>query len=77
MLFDDKLSITITSFGFILSTIPFIISTVSIPVVPSTPGAIAVTGLVSGSIYSGAYFNKCLVVSISFTTFGPSESGVT
>lgn len=34
MLFDDKLSITIMSFGLIFSTIPFIISTVSIPVVP-------------------------------------------
>lgn len=71
ILFDDKLSITIINFGFILSTIPFTISTVSIPVVPKTPGAIAVTGLVSLSIYSGAYFKRCLVISISFTTFGP------
>ena len=71
ILFDDKLSITIISFGFIFSTIPLIISIVSIPVVPKTPGAIAVTGLVSLSIYSGAYFKICLVTSISFTTFGP------
>lgn len=77
MLFDAKLSITITNLGFTLSTIPFTISNVSIPVVPSTPGAIAVTGLVFGSIYSGVYFKKCLVTSISFTTLGPKESGVT
>ena len=31
--------------GFILSTTPFIISKVSIPVVPNTPGATALTGL--------------------------------
>ena len=37
ILLDAKLSITINIFGFILSTIPFIISKVSIPVVPSTP----------------------------------------
>ena len=77
ILFEAKLSITITSLGCILSTIPFIISEVSIPVVPKTPGEIAVTGLVLGSIYSGVYFKKCLVISISFITLGPNESGVT
>ena len=34
---EHKLSIAITSLGFILSTIPLTISIVSIPVVPSTP----------------------------------------
>lgn len=34
---EHKLSIAITSFGFILSTIPLTISIVSIPVVPKTP----------------------------------------
>jgi hypothetical protein len=47
------------------------------PVVPRTPGAIALIGLASFSRYSGAYFNKCLVISMSLITFGPNESGVT
>ncbi len=71
ILFDAKLSITIISFGLILSTMPLITSIVSIPVVPSTPGAIALTGLASLSKYCGAYLIKCLVISISETTFGP------
>lgn len=64
ILLDAKLSITIISFGFMFSTIPLITSIVSIPVVPKTPGAIALTGLASSSKYCGAYFNKCLVISI-------------
>lgn len=71
ILFDAKLSITIINFGFMFSTIPFITSIVSIPVVPSTPGAIALTGLAFSSKYCGAYFKRCLVMSISDTTFGP------
>ena len=43
MLLEARLSITITNFGLTLSTIPFIISDVSIPVVPITPGDIAAT----------------------------------
>ena len=50
---------------------------VSIPVVPSTPGEIALTGLVPSSTYCGKYFIICLVTSISFITFGPNASGVT
>ena len=73
MLLDAKLSITIISFGLILSTIPLITSTVSIPVVPRTPGAIALTGLASFSRNSGAYFIKCLVISISLATLGPQR----
>ena len=53
ILLDAKASITIINFGFILSTIPFNISNVSIPVVPNTPGDIALTGLVPSSNYSG------------------------
>ena len=64
MLFDAKLSITIINLGFTLSTTPFIISKVSIPVVPNTPGAIVHTDLVPFITHSGAYFNKCLVTSI-------------
>ena len=45
ILLDAKLSITITSFGCVFSTTPFNISKVSIPVVPKTPGAIALTFL--------------------------------
>lgn len=71
ILFEAKLSITISNFGFIFSTIPFNISEVSIPVVPNTPGDIALTGLVFSSIYCGAYFKICLVISISDITFGP------
>ena len=71
MLLDAKLSITIASFGLVLSTIPFIISKVSIPVVPSTPGETALILLASLSIYSGKYLIICLVTSIFCTTFGP------
>lgn len=53
MLLDANASITITSLGFVFCTIPFSISTVSIPVVPKTPGAIALTLLVPSSTYSG------------------------
>ena len=53
ILLDANASITINNFGFTLSTIPFNISTVSIPVVPKTPGDIALTGLVPSSIYCG------------------------
>ena len=60
-----------------LSTIPFKISTVSIPVVPRTPGDIALTGLVPSSTYCGKYLIICLVTSISFITLGPKASGVT
>ena len=60
-----------------LSTIPFSISTVSMPVVPRTPGEIALTILVPSSKYCGKYFFICLVTSISLITFGPSASGVT
>ena len=77
MLLDAKASITITNLGFTLSTIPFKISTVSIPVVPSTPGETALTSLVPSSTYCGKYFIICLVTSISFITFGPKLSGVT
>ena len=77
MLLDANASITISNFGFTLFTIPSNISSVSIPVVPSTPGAIADIGLVPSSTYSGIYFMTCLVTSIFEVTFGPSESGVT
>ena len=53
ILLDANASITITSFGFTFSTIPFKISIVSIPVVPSTPGDIALTILVPSSTYCG------------------------
>ena len=77
ILLDAKASIISNSLGLILSTIPFNISSVSIPVVPNTPGDIALTGLVSLSSTSGIYCNMCLVISISCTTFGPKASGVT
>ena len=53
MLLDASASITITNLGCMLSTIPFNISTVSIPVVPKTPGDIALTILVPSSTYCG------------------------
>ena len=62
--------------GFIFSTIPFNISPVSMPVVPSTPGAIPLISLAFLSIKSGTYFFKCLVISMSFIAFGPIESAV-
>ena len=77
MLLDANASITITNFGLMLSTIPFKISNVSIPVVPSTPGDTALTSLVFLSNASGIYCNRCLVISISLITLGPSASGVT
>ena len=77
MLLDAKASITIINFGWTLSTIPFKISTVSIPVVPKTPGETALTGLVPCSNTSGIYVKRCLVISISCITFGPKASGVT
>ena len=77
MLLDASASIIIISFGLTFSTIPFNISKVSIPVVPSTPGDIALTSLVFSSRTSGIYSSKCLVISISFITFGPKASGVT
>lgn len=60
-----------------LSTIPLTISEVSIPVVPRTPGATAHTERAPSTTYCGVYFKKCLVISNSETTFGPSASGVT
>ena len=72
-----RASITINIFGFMFCTIPFNISIVSIPVIPSTPGDIADTGLVSSGIIFGMYSNMCLVTSISGTTLGPNASGVT
>ena len=77
ILLDAKASITIKSFGFTLSTTPFNISIVSIPVIPRTPGDIAETGLVSSGITLGIYSKMCLVTSISGTTLGPKASGVT
>ena len=77
ILLEANASITINSFGWMLSTIPFKISTVSIPVVPRTPGYIALTGLVPSSTYCGKYLIICLVTSISFITLGPKASGVT
>ena len=71
ILLDAKASITIKSFGFTFSTIPSNISNVSIPVVPSTPGDIALIGLVPSSTYSGRYFITCLVTTILAITFGP------
>ena len=53
ILLEAKASITIINFGWTLSTIPFKISTVSIPVVPKTPGETALTGLVPCSNTSG------------------------
>ena len=64
ILLEAKLSITINNFGFVFSTIPSNTSKVSIPVVPKTPGDIALTGLASSSIYSGKYFIICLVKSV-------------
>ena len=63
--------------GFISFTTPSNISKVSIPVVPKTPGDIALTGLEFSSIYCGKYFIIWRVTSMSFITFGPNESGVT
>ena len=77
ILLDAKLSITITISGFIVSHTDEIISDVSIPVVPSTPGQIPLTSLVFGSTNSFAKCIKCLVISTFFITFGPKESGVT
>ena len=77
ILLDDSASIIIINFGLMFCTIPFNISCVSIPVVPSTPGDTALTDLVSSFNTSGIYSNKCLVISISFITFGPNASGVT
>ncbi len=71
ILLEHKLSITINNLGLIFSTTPLIISIVSIPVVPNTPGAIALTDLIFFSTKFGAYLTKCLVTSISLITFGP------
>ena len=72
-----KASIHITKSGLIFSTTPLIISTVSIPVTPSTPGATEQTGLTDSSIASGITVCKCLVTIIFSVTFGPNASGVT
>jgi hypothetical protein len=77
ILLEASASITINILGFTLFTIPSNISNVSIPVVPNTPGDIALIGLVPSSTYSGKYFITCLVTSMFDTAFGPSESGVT
>lgn len=71
ILLEANASITIKSFGLILFTIPSSISKVSIPVVPRTPGDIALIGLVPSSTYSGKYFITCLVTSMFEITFGP------
>ncbi|MPM91473.1 hypothetical protein SDC9_138603 [bioreactor metagenome] len=55
---------------------PLMISPVSMPVIPKTPGAIAHTGLTPSSMLSGTYSFKCLVTIIFDTTFGPTASGV-
>ena len=73
ILLEANASITISNFGFTLFTIPSSISNVSIPVVPSTPGDIALIGLVPSSTYSGKYFIMCLVTSIPEITFGPKR----
>ena len=70
-------SIHITTSGLTLSTVPLIISTVSTPVIPRTPGAIEHTGLTESSIISGITVFKCLVTIIPSVTFGPKASGVT
>ena len=77
ILLEAKASITINILGLVLSITPSKISKVSIPVVPKTPGDIALTGLAFSSIYCGKYLIMCLVISISVTTLGPRESGVT
>ena len=75
--FDANASITITRSGCIFSTMPFIISQVSIPVVPRTPGMIALIARVFLSIKSGEYSIKCLVINNFSMVFGPKASGVT
>ena len=73
ILLDAKASITTSNLGFTLFTIPSNISNVSNPVVPSTPGDIALIGLVPSSTYSGKYFIICLVTSMPEITFGPKR----
>ncbi len=74
---EASASIAITTSSFILSTIPLIISPVSIPVIPNTPGAIAHTGLTPSSTSLGTYSKRCLVTISCDNVFGPKASGVT
>ena len=73
ILLDAKASITISILGLTLFTIPSNISNVSIPVVPRTPGDMALIGLVPSSTYSGKYLIICLVTSILEITLGPKR----
>ncbi len=74
---DAKASTAMTRSGFIFSTSPCITSPVSTPVMPSTPGLIADTGLILSSTWSGTNSKICLVTIILSTTLGPTASGVT
>ena len=77
MLLAARASMATTASGFTFSTIPFIISAVSMPVIPSTPGDTAATLPTESFISSGIESSICLVTSILLTTFGPRASGVT
>jgi len=70
-------SIAMIKSGFTFFTTPKIISLVSIPVIPITPGTMALTGLKPSCTLSGCSSNKCLVINKLSTAFGPSASGVT
>ena len=69
-------SIAIIQSGLIFSTTPFIISPVSIPVNPITPGVRLLKVLTDSSIASGACSLRCLVTSTFPDTSGPNISGV-
>lgn len=71
-----KGTIAISREGCSLSTIPFTISPVSIPVIPITPGLTAATGRTAFSISAGSVPLRWRVTRILEITFGPSASGV-
>ena len=71
-----RASIAISREGCSLSTIPFTISPVSIPVIPITPGLTAATGRTAFSISTGSVPLRWRVTRILEITFGPSASGV-
>ncbi|MPN21128.1 hypothetical protein SDC9_168507 [bioreactor metagenome] len=65
-----------TRSGLTLLTTPSIISLVSIPVMPNTPGDKAQTDLTPSFICSGKNSVMCLVTIIFSITLGPKASGV-
>ncbi|OPZ63459.1 MAG: hypothetical protein BWY85_01693 [Firmicutes bacterium ADurb.Bin506] len=69
-------SATIIRSGFSRSTTPAMISAVSMPVIPSTPGESAATDRRPPRFSGGVMEWICLVTSTFSATSGPTASGV-